>query len=85
MKPSRIHKWGKLALLTCGLFSTAIATGCLQTSVGGQTLPSARYLRDDVQFFRAGPEFQLHNQVEALERHRLDQERIEEDLNAPAL
>lgn len=56
-----------LALL--GSVCLAGLSGC-QTWVGGQTLPSAYYLRDDIQFFPAGPEFQLTNQVEALEDYR---------------
>lgn len=47
-------------------------TGC-QSTVGGQTLPSAYYLRDDVQYFPAGPEFKLSNTVQAIEQYKLDQ------------
>ena len=50
----------------------ALATGC-QSSVGGQTLPSAYYLRDDVQYFPAGPEFKLQRQVDAIEEYKLQQ------------
>lgn len=32
--------------------------------VEGQTLPSAYYLRDDVQYFPAGPEFERANRVQ---------------------
>ena len=42
-----------------------------QTVMGGRTLPSLYYLKDDVQFFPAGPEFQFPNQVRALEEYRL--------------
>ena len=45
-------------------------TGC-QASVAGQTLPSPYYLRDDVQFFPPGPEFQFSNQVQAIEEYQL--------------
>lgn len=58
MKLSSKRWTGGLVLLaiiaSCGL------TGC-QTSVGGQIMPSGYYLRDDVQFFPAGPEFLLYN------------------------
>jgi hypothetical protein len=45
----------------CGLS----LTGC-QVDVGGQTLPSAYYLQDDVQYFPAGPEFKLSREAAAL-------------------
>lgn len=58
--------------------SSALLTGC-QTSIGGQTLPSATYLDDDVQYFPAGPEFKLTNQVEASRKYRLEQEQLKGD------
>ena len=64
-------RWFRASLLACGLFSLA-ATGC-QTTTGGQTLPSGYYLRDDVEYFPAGPEFKLANQVRALEQYKLEQ------------
>ena len=42
-----------------------LATGC-QVQVGGQTLPSAYYMKDDVQYFPAGPEFKLAREAAAL-------------------
>jgi hypothetical protein len=33
-------------------------------------LPSAYYLRDDLQYFPAGPEFKLSNQVQAIEEYK---------------
>lgn len=44
--------------------------------MGGQTLPSATYLEDDVQYFPAGPEFKLTNQVEAARKYKLEQEQL---------
>ncbi len=46
--------------LLCGLGLLAVAgsTGC-QVSTGGQVLPSAYYLKDDIQYFPPGPEFKL--------------------------
>ena len=80
-----IKSWPKLALLASAAFSVA-ASGCsLQTQVGGQTLPSAYYLTDDIQYFPAGPEFLLPNQVQALEQYRLEQLAVEEGLVAPPL
>ncbi|MGH7127670.1 MAG: hypothetical protein ACREJB_16360 [Planctomycetaceae bacterium] len=81
MKFARTTPWPQLALLACGLLPLA-GTGC-QATIGGQTLPSAYYLRDDVQFFPAGPEFLLPNQVRVLEEYRIRQEAIEEGLAAP--
>ena len=52
------------ALMTCTF------VGC-QTSVGGQTLPSAYYLRDDLQYFP-------HN---ALEQYKLEQAGLTEPLD----
>ncbi|MFO1066478.1 MAG: hypothetical protein U0892_21680 [Pirellulales bacterium] len=51
-------------LLLCGLVSSV---GC-QVSVAGQTLPSPYYLKDDVQYFPAGPENKLANETAALKR-----------------
>lgn len=65
----------------CGL--AMMATGC-QTSVGGQTLPSAYYLRDDVQYFPAGPEFLLTNTKQAIEQYKLDQTGFQDDFGVGA-
>ena len=80
MKLSRITHRSRWAVLGCTLLAVA-ATGC-QTNVGGQTLPSAFYLRDDVQFYPAGPEDKLPNLRRALEQYKLDQQTIEEGLGA---
>jgi hypothetical protein len=75
---------GRLAVLSCGLFPL-LGIGC-QGSIGGQTLPSAYYLRDDVQYFPAGPEFLLPNQERVLEEYRLEQAAIQQGLQpAPPL
>jgi len=52
-------------------------TGC-QTTISGQTLPSADYLTDDVQFYPAGPEFKLTNQVEAARKQTVDAEKLQQ-------
>jgi hypothetical protein len=67
---------GRLAVLSCGALPL-LGIGC-QGSVGGQTLPSAYYLRDDVQYFPAGPEFLLPNQERVLEEYRLEQQAIQQ-------
>ena len=75
---------GRLAVLSCGLIPL-LGIGC-QGSIGGQTLPSAYYLRDDVQYFPAGPEFLLPNQERVLEEYRLEQAAIQQGLQpAPPL
>jgi hypothetical protein len=38
--------------------------------VGGQTLPSAYYLQDDIQYFPAGPEFKLSKEAAAQKAYR---------------
>ena len=72
-------RWLLLALMACSLGSV----GCLQTTIGGQTLPSAYYLDDDVQFFPAGPETKLANQIRALERYKVEQQAAQEGAVAP--
>ena len=70
----------RFALLGCALLGMT-AVGC-QTTIGGQTLPSAYYLQDDVQYFPQGPENRLSRQVEALEAYKLSQQGLNPD--APA-
>ena len=38
------------------------------------TLPSAYYLKDDLQYFPPGPEFKLTRQVQAMEEYKLRQQ-----------
>ena len=71
---TRNTSWMALGLI--GLCSAL--TGC-QSTVGGQTLPSAYYLRDDVQYHPAGPEFILSNTVQAIEQYKLDQQGFADD------
>ncbi len=68
------------ALVLVGMLVSGGLCGC-QTQMGGQTLPSAHYLRDDVQFFPAGPEMQLTNQRQALEEYRATGELLDADLD----
>ena len=44
-------------------------TGC-QVDVGGQMLPSAHYMKDDVQYFAPGPEFKLAKEAAAMKAAR---------------
>ena len=69
MKLKSIKTWTRG--LCCAALLTGIAalTGC-QSSIGGQTLPSPYYLKDDIQYFAPGPEFKLEREASALEEAR---------------
>lgn len=56
-------------LLVGAALSAPWLTGC-QVDVGGQTLPSAYYLQDDIQYFPAGPEFKLSREAAAQKAYR---------------
>lgn len=71
------------ALILGGLLSFCGLCGC-QTNIGGQTLPSAWYLRDDVQFFPAGPETLLPETRRAAEEYRAQQAAMAEDGFVPS-
>jgi hypothetical protein len=77
-----VVKAGRWWLLWCGLAIPSLGAGCLQSVVGGQTLPSAYYLDDDVQYFPAGPETKLANQIRALERYKLERQAQQDGLTA---
>lgn len=59
----REHGWRRAL---CGLAAgTAFCvTGC-QVDIGGQTLPSPFYQKDDIQYFPPGPEFKLSREAAA--------------------
>ena len=65
-------RWFSLVLVAASIAGAVSTTGC-QVSVGGQTLPSAYYLRDDVQYFRKGPEFKLAREAAALKEARAEE------------
>ncbi len=58
----------RTVLLGIGLLVIICATGC-QVDVGGQTMPSAYYMTDDVQYFPPGPEFKLAREAAAMSEH----------------
>ena len=58
----------RLAMATGAILALA-ATGC-QVDMGGQTLPSAYYLQDDIQYFPAGPEFKLSKEAAAQKSYK---------------
>ncbi len=72
MKTRPVSVWSTLLFVGCAALCGA-SSGC-QVSVGGQTLPSAYYLKDDLQYFPAGPEFKLSNQARAIEEYKLRQQ-----------
>jgi hypothetical protein len=66
---------GSATPITLRLFAVTVSlvglatTGC-QVDVGGQTLPSAYYLQDDIQYFPAGPEFKLSKEAAAQKAYK---------------
>lgn len=68
MTPKKLSTRSAMSVIGC-LVLSALSTGCTST-VGGQNLPSAWYLRDDIQYFPAGPEMKLSRQEEVLEEYR---------------
>ena len=62
----------KLALVGLAILSMVGMSGC-QVSVGGQTLPSAYYFKDDVQYFAPGPEMKLSREAAALKEYAAEQ------------
>ena len=73
MTASRITRlFARRGLCRVLLAATALGglslTGC-QVDVGGQTLPSAYYLQDDIQYFPSGPEFKLAKDAAALKAY----------------
>lgn len=71
----------RCTLLVATLGLLVASSGC-QTTIGGQTLPSAHYLTDDIQFFPAGDEFQLPETVRAMEEYRAAQAGWDADVGA---
>ena len=69
MNKKGIRSWMKVAFCGIALSAATALTGC-QMSIGDQTLPSAYYLKDDVQYFPKGPEFKLWREAEALKQAR---------------
>lgn len=64
----------KLSLLLCGAMGLlTFTTGC-QVDVGGQTLPSPYYMKDDVQYFAPGPEFKLSREAAAIQQAKAQQQ-----------
>jgi hypothetical protein len=73
MKALKFANASWLGLGAAALITVVCSAGC-QTTVGGQTLPSATYLQDDVQYFPAGPQDKLFNERRALEQYKAGQQ-----------
>ena len=56
-------------LLGIGLCGSIGSAGC-QVEMGGMTLPSGRYLKDDVQYFAPGTDHPHANEIAALEENQ---------------
>jgi hypothetical protein len=63
----------QMVLCALGLAAAVSATGC-QVGIGGQTLPSPYYLKDDVQYYAPGTEFKLSREAAALKAYKAEQE-----------
>ena len=61
-----------VGLIATGLLAVIGFTGC-QVDVGGQTLPSPNYMKDDVQYFPPGPQFKLQREATAMKAAREEQ------------
>ncbi len=61
----RIAQWSALAM---GVILPSV--GC-QVEYGGMTLPSGRYMHDDVQYFPSSPDFPWANTQAATQRARM--------------
>ena len=70
MKSSKTKRWLTLPFCAIALGAATLLTGC-QSSIGGQTTPSAYYLKDDIQYFPKGPEFKLFREANALQEARV--------------
>ncbi len=61
------------ALLGLGMCGTLVTSVGCQVDIGGQTLPSAHYQSDDIQYFPPGPEFKLSREAAAQKAYQADQ------------
>ena len=68
---------GKRTLRTllagAGIVFSIGLTGC-QVDVGGQTLPSPYYMKDDIQYFPPGSQFKLSREAAAMKEYSAQQQ-----------
>jgi hypothetical protein len=60
-------RWAWLS--TTLVLPALLSTGC-QSDYAGQTLPSAWYLTDDVQYYAPGPGFKLAREAAAMQEQK---------------
>ncbi len=72
MKSETLKKALQNSFCVLAVAAALCSTGC-QMSIGGQTLPSAYYQMDDIQYHIEGPEFKLQNEAQAMEAAKADQ------------
>ncbi len=73
MERTNEFSWKRFLSVSAVLAGAVASTGC-QIDVAGQTLPSAHYRQDDIQYFDAGPEFKLSNEAAAMKAYRAQQQ-----------
>jgi hypothetical protein len=73
MKSKNTKRWLHATLWGLGMVVALGATGC-QVDLAGQTLPSAYYYSDDVQYFPPGPEFKLAQEAAVMKAYNADQQ-----------
>ncbi len=71
MKRKMTTSWLNGFLCGVMLLSAVALSGC-QSSIAGVTLPSSWYFKDDIQYFRKGPEFKLSREAAALKAAQSD-------------
>lgn len=80
MKTCKPQSWLSAAMcgmVLCAAFSSAgcgVIAAPYQITAGGQTLPSAYYVQDDVQYFAPGPEFKLSREAAAMKAYKAEEE-----------
>lgn len=62
----------RTVLLGAGIVFSIGLTGC-QVDVGGQTLPSPYYMKDDIQYFPPGAQFKLSREAAAMKEYAAQQ------------
>lgn len=72
MKSNCTNKWMRTGVALLSLVAVGASTGC-QVHVGGMTLPSPYYHKDDVQYFAPGPEFKLSREAAAMKQYKAEQ------------
>ena len=67
---ARVHEATRGALVALAMGGILPSVGC-QVEYAGMTLPSGKYMHDDVQYFPTGPDFPWANTQAATQRARM--------------